>query len=360
MKRILINQSYIAQRVTGQQRYASEIARRLEEAGATGIRPGKVWSNSKILVWAWVQLVFPLVSRGATVLSLTSRAPFWFRRQVVVVHDLFVLTNPEWYSRLYVWTHAPLLRAQLRSAAAVVAVSQPVADQVSRLRSEPVQVAPNAPSDVFRRPHADEEDAALARRGLEPDRYFLAVGSRDPRKNLPRLVEAYGRLSHEDRLRFPLVVVGGGAAIYRDECIDWPVGSVDAGYVPDDELRVLYRHARSFVFVTRAEGFGLPLVEAAAAGCRHFVVSDIEVFRWVCGENARYTDPTSVADIAGALRREIDDPEQQELDLERFDWDASAAVIEDVCRRVSGDRCAGSPDHRRGRPRLRRSPEAPC
>ena len=47
---------------------------------------------------------------------------------MLVVHDFFVLTDPEWFSRRYVWTHAPLLRAQLRSAAAVVAVSQPIAE----------------------------------------------------------------------------------------------------------------------------------------------------------------------------------------------------------------------------------------
>lgn len=71
---------------------------------------------------------------------MTARAPFWRRRHVLVVHDIFVLTNPEWFSRLYVWTRAPLLRAQIRSAAVVVAVSQLVADQIARMRSGPVVV----------------------------------------------------------------------------------------------------------------------------------------------------------------------------------------------------------------------------
>lgn len=336
MRPVLINQSYWTQRVTGQQRYATEIARRLEESTTCAtVRPTGFWSASTLRVWAWVQLMLPFVARGTLVLSMTSRAPFWRRSHVLVVHDLFVLTNPEWFSRRYVWTHAPLLRAQIRSAAAVVAVSQPVADQLAHYHPGPIAVAPNAPSEVFRRPSVDD-GAALSARGLVPGSYFLVVGSKDPRKNLGRLAEAYGRLSPDERRRHPLVVVGSVSAIFRDQDLSWPDGTFDAGYVSDDELRQLYQGARSVVFASLAEGFGLPLVEAAAAGARSLLVSDIEVFRWVCERHARYVDPLSTASIAAGLRAEIESPQQEELDLERFDWDASAAVIGDVCLQAAG------------------------
>ncbi len=339
MNRILINQGYRNQRVTGQQRYAIEISRRLEASrGWATLWPSAPWSGSAVQEWAWVQLVLPIKARGAVVLSMTSRAPLWRRRHVLVVHDLFVLTNPEWYSRRYVWTHAPLLRAQIRSAAAIAVVSQPVANQLAGLYGGRIVVAPNAPSEVFRRPPAGVDDsAALDERGLLAGSYFLAVGSRDPRKNLGRLAEAYGQLSLDERLKHPLVVVGGANAIYRDEDMRWPDGTVDAGYVTDDDLRQLYRGARSVVFVSLAEGFGLPLVEAAAAGAHGLLISDIEVFRWICGEHARYVDPLSTTSIAAGLRAEIESPQAQELDLERFTWEASATVIDEACRRVAGD-----------------------
>ena len=334
MRRLLINESYWTQRVTGQQRYATEITRRLAASTAAApVRPTGFWSSSTLRVWAWVQFVLPFVAGRSLVLSMTSRAPLWRRRHVLVVHDLFVITNPEWYSTVYIWTHAPLLRAQIRSAAAVVAVSRPVADQLARLRSGPVEVAPNAPSEIFSQPATDV--AALDSRGLVAGSYFLVVGNKDPRKNLGRLAQAYGLLSAEQREKHPLVVAGGGAAIYRDEVIAWPEGSVDAGYVTDEELRQLYRGARTVVFPSLAEGFGLPLVEAAAAGAHSLLISDIEVFRWICGDHARYVDPLSTASIAEGLRAEIDDPQQQEIDLDRFSWDASAAVIRDVCLRAA-------------------------
>lgn len=332
---VLVNRSYRTQRVTGQQRYAIEVERRLSATAAFGTaEPRGFWARSALRTWAWVQFVLPFAAGRAAVLSMTSRAPIWRRRAVVVVHDLFVLNHPEWYSRRYIWTHAPLLRAQLRSAAAVVAVSRPVADQLAAYRDDPVAVAPNAPSAEFdSKLHEGPDDDAVTSRGLVADSYLLAVGSKDPRKNLPRLLAAYGRLTADERARMPLVLVGGGNAIFRDESLDLPPGTVDAGYVSDQDLRQLYRHARSMVMVSYDEGFGLPVVEAATAGTRGLLVSDIEVFHWVCGDQARYVDPHSEADIANGLRREIEHPQDMEMDVDRFTWDATAATIRDVCER---------------------------
>ena len=333
---VLINQSYRMQRVTGQQRYAMEIAGRLNDGHPfRDVAPAGFWSRSTLRVWAWLQLVLPVLAGRSTVLSMTSRAPFWCRRHVLVVHDLFVLTNPEWFSRRYVWTHAPLLRAQIRTAAAIVAVSQPVADQLASVYRGTVVVAPNAPSEVFSADLSGSDLTALTARGLSPGRYFLTVGSMDPRKNLPLLAQAYGQLTESEREQYPLVVVGGGSAIFRSEQVELPEGALDVGYVSDDELRQLYRGAAAVVFVSRAEGFGLPLVEAAAAGAQRFVISNIDVFRWICGDGAQYVDPWSAASITAGLRAGIEQPKQQEIDLDRFNWDASARIVGDVCRDVA-------------------------
>lgn len=334
MPKIIVNQSYWTQRVTGQQRYATAIAGRLSPTeGFTARRPDGFWAASALRAWAWVQIVLPAAARGSALLSMTARAPLWCRRHVLVVHDLFVLTNPEWFSPTYVRTHAPLLRAQIKGAAAIVAVSQPVADELARFRSDAISVATNAPSDIFGRD--DAPSSVLSASKVQPGTYFLVVGSRDPRKNLRRLAQAYSLLSEGERRAHPLVLVGGGAQIYRDEDIRWPAGTLDVGYVEDDELNRLYRDALSVIFVSLAEGFGLPLVEAAAAGAKSLVVSDIAVFRWVCGEGVRYVDPTSTESISAGLRAEIQRPSHHDIDLGRFSWDASAAIIASVCLRVA-------------------------
>jgi glycosyltransferase involved in cell wall biosynthesis len=334
---VLINKSYHMQRITGQQRYATEIARRLEQLPSfVKATPTGFWVRSTFRVWIWVQVILPLLARRRVVLSMTARAPFWVRRQILIVHDLFVLTHPEWFSRAYYWTHAPLLRAQIRRAAAIIAVSQPVAREVAAFYDGPIAIAPNAPSEVFGDEAADVKlRGVVTRLGLVAGRYLLTVGSLDPRKNLPRLAEAYGRLTEQERATFPLAVVGGGSAVFRTEEIAWPAGTVDIGYVTDEELRELYRGARAVVLVSRAEGFGLPLVESVAAGAGGLVISDIPVFRWICGDHADYVDPSSADSIIAGLRAAMDGPTTPEINFVRFDWDASAQVVSEICHSVA-------------------------
>lgn len=335
-RRIVVNGAFRPQRVTGQQRYAIEIADRLVEAGAHEMRPGHFWGGSSLRTWLWSLTVLPVRTRGAVLISLTARAPVLHPRQVLAVHDLFVLTNPEWYSKNYVRSHVPMLRLQLRSAAAVVAVSQPVADQVAAsARTGLITLAPNAPSDLFR--DTGGAAAVFERTGLQPGAFLLAIGSLDPRKNLTRLAAAWSAVPEEVRLACPLAIVGGGAAIFAQNAIVWPTGTVVTGYVSDTELAGVYEAARAVVFVSLAEGFGLPIVEAAAAGVERFVLSDIDVFHWIAGEGAIYVDPMSESAMTEALLsavRQVEWPTAK-VDVRRFAWERSADAVMQAAERVS-------------------------
>jgi glycosyltransferase involved in cell wall biosynthesis len=333
---IMVNGAFRPQRVTGQQRYAIEIADRLVQAGAEELRPGPFWGGSSLRTWLWSLTVLPIRTRGSVLISLTSRAPIWHPRQVLAVHDLFVLTNPEWYSRNYIRSHVPMLRLQLRSAAAVVAVSQPVADQVAAsTRTGPITLAPNAPSELFLA--SGGAAGVFERTGLEPTRFLLAIGSLDPRKNLARLAGAWAAVPEEVRISCPLAIVGGGAAIYAQGDIVWPSGTVVTGYVSDAELAGLYEAARAVVFVSLAEGFGLPIVEAAAAGVERFVLSDIDVFHWIAGEGAVYVDPMSESAMTEALTSAVEQDRwpTARIDVRRFAWERSADAVMDAAERVA-------------------------
>lgn len=335
MSAIAINGAFRPQRVTGQQRYATEIADRLlEREGVHELAPAGAWSGSAAKEWAWTVARLPRLARESVLVSLTSRAPVGVR-QVLTVHDLFVLTHPEWYSRAYIATHAPALRAQLAKASVVVAVSEPTATELRSRHDGEVVVAPNAPSAVFS-DSARADSSILDRVGVREGGFLLTVGSLEPRKNLDRLAQAYGSLAPATRAAFPLIVVGGSSTIYRDAGLTWPEGAHSAGYVSDEQLAALYRGAHAVVFPSQAEGFGLPLVEAAAAGAAGLVISDIPVFRWICGDGAVYVDPTSVASIAAGLRGAIEQGTPRiTIDLERFDWDASCEVVARACERAA-------------------------
>ena len=325
-RRVYVNEAFRPQRVSGQQRYAHEISARLPPE-FVHVAPGTFWSRSSIRTWLWTLTILPLRTWRGVLISMTARSPWYHPRHVLVVHDLFVIDHPEWFSRSYYWTHAPLLRFQLRTARALIAVSAPVAEQVQGLGARAVAVAPNAPSTVFVRDASDAEEV-LHRHGLARDHYLLVVGNLEPRKNLSRLAAAYGMLAAEERSELPLVVVGGDAAIFQSTEIRWPEGTRHLGYVEDSELRVLYANSRAIVFPSLAEGFGLPIVEAVAAGATRLLLSDIPVFRWIAGEFASYFSPESVESLYETLatqtRARTDVPTVSPEVMSSFTWDSSA------------------------------------
>ncbi|MGR6967090.1 glycosyltransferase family 4 protein [Geodermatophilus sp. URMC 61] len=248
-----------------------------------------------------------------------------------------MLQHPEWYSAAYVRTHAPVLAAQLRTAAGLVAVSAPVAEELrQRFPRKRVTVAPNAPSEVFRRSSPadlpEEVRDLTAESGIEG--FFFAVGSRDPRKNFGRLVEAYHLLSSSLRHAFPLVIAGGGSAVFAEAGVATSSQVRWVGYVDDAALAALYSAATAVVVPSLDEGFGLPVVEALTSGGR-VAISDIPTFRWVAGDAARYFRPQDPADIARVLRTMAENPPSDVNPspvVGRYTWAASADIIAEFAR----------------------------
>lgn len=272
-------------------------------------------------------------SKDEYLLTLTSRGPLLARRHIVVVHDLFVLTHPEWFSRSYVLTHAWVLRLQIRSARAILAVSEPVRDQVRALtgNSKPVVVVANAPANAFLESVSEAQVAAvLEKYGLDREKFVLSVGSRDPRKNLERLGNAYLSLPLNIRDEYPLVLVGPRSSVFVDVSIARDPSIKSVGYVSDADLACLYIASKIVVFPTLDEGFGLPAVEALSCGAR-LLVSDIPVLKWVCREHAAYVNPGDTSSIAAGLLRELSQTSPRTLDRERareyvrsrFSWKTS-------------------------------------
>ncbi|WP_160141929.1 glycosyltransferase family 4 protein [Arthrobacter sp. SLBN-112] len=252
------------------------------------------------------------------------------------MHDIFVLTHPEWYSTKYVLTHAPILRLQMRTASILIAVSEPVSLQVRELtkNKKPVIVAPNAPASVFSKSVSPMTlSSVLGRLLLEPGKYILSVASKDPRKNLRTLVRSYLRLPVELREQYPLVLVGGSSSVFASVDIPSDPSVRHLGYVSDEDLAALYSAANFVAFPSLDEGFGLPAVEALSAGAR-LLVSDVEVMRWVCEEFAEYVDPRNEQSVTGGLRSLLESKDssssrdaRREYARSRFTWHGSAAAI---------------------------------
>jgi glycosyltransferase involved in cell wall biosynthesis len=273
----------------------------------------------------WYPLLLPLEARGVDVLHCTTfRAPLRASVPVVVtVHDLAAIRFPELFTawtRLYAQT---LLPTVLRSASRVLAVSEFTKRDVVELTGVPaerIDVAWNATdNDVFSPdgPTADGD-------------YVLAVGTLEPRKNLPRLIEATGRLGVELRIAGAR---GWGGVEAEASHVTW-VGRPD-----DAELASLLRGALCLAYPSLWEGFGIPVLEAMLCGAP-VVTSADSAMEEVAGGAAELVDPRDVGAIAAGIERALSRPDElKAAGFERaraFTWTATADAVAASYRRAVG------------------------
>ena len=168
-------------------------------------------------------------------------------------------------------------------------------------------------------------------------RFVLYVGNIKPHKNLVRLIEAFNELRTGELEDVKLLIIGDEIsklpalrrAVHRHK-LHKHVRFL--GYVPDDQLAVLYRLAAVFVFPSLYEGFGLPPLEAMASGTP-VVTSNVSSLPEVVGDAAVLVDPHDVDSIVDGLRCVLTDParadEMRRKGLERareFSWERSVAT----------------------------------
>ena len=230
-----------------------------------------------------------------------SRAPL-----VATVHDLGVVRFPGAFPTQWRLFHRRGLILILKKAGLILAVSGNTARELRALtgRGDPrVRVVPQgveAPPSL-----ADGEvERVLAGHGLEPG-YLLFVGTIEPRKNLPRLVQAYASLDEEDRRAVgQLILVGPQGWLGRWELnrILSQQGVRWLGFLPREELEAIFRGAGIFVYPSLYEGFGLPVLEAMARGVP-VITSRTSALLEVAEGAALLVDPGDVMDMRKALRR---------------------------------------------------------
>jgi glycosyltransferase involved in cell wall biosynthesis len=244
---------------------------------------------------AWEQAVLPLAARGAELLlSPANTAPLAVRRNVVVVHDTAPFQDPSWYGRAYGAWHRALIPRLVRRARLVVTPSEFVRGELAERFGVPADRVRAMPPGVDRVFGAPLDPAPLLRRlGLERP-YVLAVGTDSPRKNLGLLDAIAPAL---DEAGFDTVIAGSARAYLPASA---PGHARRLGYVADSDLPALYAGAAVFAMPSLYEGFGLPCVEAMAAGTP-VVASARAALLEACGAAALFSDPADPDGFTGAV-----------------------------------------------------------
>jgi glycosyltransferase involved in cell wall biosynthesis len=270
-------------------------------------------------------------------LSTNSYLTAWMTRipTAVVVYDLVAFVDAETAQARAARIERATIGRAVRRAGAFLCISEATRrDLVARFPTTAgrARVVPLAADPRFAAPG---EPASL---GVP---YVLGVGTLEPRKNLVRLIEAWAALPREARGDHVLALVGPTG---------WDVDATLAaahahpddvrllGFVSDDELAALYAGATAFAYPSTYEGFGLPVLEAMAAGAP-VITSSVSSLPEVAADAALLVDPHDVREIRDALERLLGDAALRESLRGRgraraagFSWERTARETRDVLR----------------------------
>lgn len=279
--------------------------------------------------------------------------PFCPCPTVVTVHDITFQLYPQYFRARVRLILSLLVPFSMRRADMVITVSNSAKqDIVTRynIPEEKIVVTHEAAAPHFRVLQDRNSLAEVkARYGIDKD-FFLAVGNLQPRKNIRRLVEAYGHLPASVRSRYQLVIVG--QALWKHSDVYEAVAErhmqpnvTFTGYVPDEDLVLLYNAATLFVYPSLYEGFGLPVLEAMASGTP-VVTSCVSSLPEVAGEAAILVNPTDVNEIMSAMTAVVSNPDLarrlSEHGLRRaasFSWEQTARETLEVYKEITEDDC---------------------
>lgn len=352
---------FLTRPVTGMERYAIEVTRRLDlqldpecETAYLVVPPNTQHDfqlqNIEVVEvghrlrgnlggYLWEQLWFTqfLRKRDAQGYLPLNFVPASRPDVVVTIHDGNALSHPEFYptvkKRLYRQLASTLIRVARRRTRRVLTVSQSSRDELVELCGfDPRFVDVAAPGLE----HLPSAPGQTVRTDL-PSEFYFALSSATYNKNFEWVLEAAANNPHAE---FVIAGAGDFRAVLESRGSSAPLTNIrHLGYVTDDERNVLYATCTAFIFPSRYEGFGLPPLEAACLGAP-VIVSDIPPMREIFGHDFRYVDPDKPAVDLQAV---TNTPNIDDLRA-RYSWTDTAAKVLAHLRLTANTECnpAGS------------------
>ena len=312
--------------------------------------PASIFRN-RFFLMVFEQLVLPIVAwrkRVNLIHSLHYTHPLLaFTSRVVTIHDLTFLLFPEMHTRGRRSIIPFFIRRAMKHAEAIIFVSKATQNDAERMLPGgrnlrcAVPLGVSLPLPIYTEETRSEE--VLADMGVGSP-YLLFIGTLEPRKNIVRIVQAFERIA----IHYPnLILVLAGK-------LGWHTGEIVAamenspvrerikhlGFVSEEEKASLLRNCEMLVYPSMYEGFGLPVLEAMAAGAP-VITSNLSSMPEVAGDAAVLVDPSSVDKIADAMQQILDDKAFASslrktgcAQAQSFTWSRMAEQTDDVYRSV--------------------------
>lgn len=350
-KMIYVNARFLTQKVTGVQRFAIEIIKRIKNALGNDIQlvspsniiqedlakelDTKIIGKTKGHLWEQITLPYYLHLKGAPLLlNFCNTAPVTYSNSIVTIHDLAALAYPSWFSIKYGIAYKLLMPLISKKSKGIITVSSYSKNEIHNIL--------NIKKDKINIVHCAISINLKKTESIMPkSNYILFVGSIDPRKNIERLIKSMAFLPE----KISLIIVGGKNNIFNQQNFNCPENIRNriefTGYVTDEMLEKLYNNAKVFIYPSLYEGFGIPPLEAQACGCP-VVCSNATSLPEVCGNSVLYCDPYNINDISAKIKMVLDDEKLQRNliakgfeNIKRFSWEASSKKIIEIIRNIN-------------------------
>jgi glycosyltransferase involved in cell wall biosynthesis len=347
MKMVCINGKFLLQQLTGVQRFATELLKKIEfynpeicvllppngTKKLSSFKPKNIieigFSNN-FLIWEQVELPFYLFKKNnPLLLNFTGLGPIFYSNKIITIHDLSFWINPNWFSKSYSFYYKIFTPISAKNSKRIFTVSEFSKNEISRLlkiNTRHINVLYNAPFNINKKSISRE-----IRSNERP--FFLTVSSLDPRKNLISLIKAFKELDLDIELK---IVGSPNNRIFSKQNVgssEVPSNIYFTGYLKDKDLINLYQTALGFIYPSLYEGFGLPPVEAMSYGCP-VITSNRTSLPEVCNDAALYIDPLDIEDIKSSIIKIYKDEGLRNslvkkgfYNIERFSWDKSAKTV---------------------------------
>ena len=325
-KRIYINGRFLEQPLTGVQRYTRELLKNLDLLISSGeislpenlkiiclapktIHEKPSWKNIRLQKVGrlnhnlWEQIELPFHARDGLLFSPANIAPYFGKNQIVTIHDASVFAVPEAYSFTFRLKYKIIFHKLVKTAKKIFTDSAYSKKEICRF-------LPAAPEKISVIPLGHEHlletklvDDFLQKKKIGEKPYFLCVGSSSPHKNLKIVLEAAKNIQRDD---FEIIIAGGNfSKVFQGEKIIELPNVRHLGYVNDSELCTLYHSAKAFIFPSKYEGFGFPILESLSFGCPVITTREASIPE-VGREIVSYFDWNDPHQLAALMNKTLD------------------------------------------------------
>jgi len=258
-----------------------------------------------------------------------------FKKQAVTIHDIAFIKYPEHINGGLRDYYLKRTKIATDKSDLIIAVSEStkkdLVDSLS-IPSNKIQVVyEGVDKKIFYPREKLVSQTRLKKYGINKP-YILSVCTLEPRKNLEKLIDAFGLLDKKLLDQYQLVLVGKNG--WNNDLLMSKINklkkskrAITTGYVPDEDLPYFYSGAELFVYPSLYEGFGLPPLEAMASGCP-VITSNISSLPEVVGSSEILVDSDSVKEIQQAIVKKLNekkaDNQESARQASNFSWESSA------------------------------------